>query len=245
MATLRQFYYRVLEDGQFKTSLPPGVSSFFDVNLLNGDSAAKVSIQAPPGTEIQLNNKRIIVGRSGLYDFDNDNVPPITSLVFPQPVRYIRTDVDPEKQTSLEQDLKTINGYLVALIKTRTLIQNAQYFTNSELTENPQIIQQDTKVIDYTEIENTTIASFKFINNQTTFYSSQANFNFKDFCLNGQLIYQGEKNNPNSQYNFDFDGIKLYGFSNVLFQYLKTIQGELTTKDIQIMNVVVNYVTSD
>lgn len=244
MATLRQFYYRVLENGQFNTLLPEGVSSFFGVNLLNGDSAAKISIQAPPGTEVQLNNKKIIIGRSGLYDFDNDNVPPVTSLVFSQPVRYIRTNVDPEKQASLEQDLKTINGYLVTLIKTRTLIQNAQYFTNSELTENLQIIQQDTKVIDYTEIENTTVASFKFTNNQTTFYSSQVNFNFKDFCLSGQLIYQGDKNNPDSQYNFNFDGIKLYGFSNVLSQYLKTIQGELNNEPIDIMNVVVNYVTS-
>lgn len=196
MATLRQFYYRVLEDGQFKTSLPPGVSSFFDVNLLNGDSAAKISIQAPPGTEIQLDNKSIIVGRSGLYDFDNDNIPPITSLVFPQPVRYIRTEVVVEDKLLLEGFLRTIQGQV-----------------NDSLSDNPLSTDND----------------------------------YKNFSFDGQKIYQGERTKTAAQspYNFNFNGTILYGFSGVLSQYLKTIQGELTTENIDIMNVVVNYVTSD
>ena len=186
MATLRQFYYRVLEDGQFKTSLPPGVSSFFDVNLLNGDSAAKV----------QLDNKSIIVGRSGLYDFDNDNVPPITSLVFPQPVRYIRTEVVVADKLLLESFLRTIQGQV-----------------DDSLSDNPLSTDND----------------------------------YKNFSLDGQKIYQGERTKTAAQspYNFNFNGTTLYGFSGVLSQYLKTIQGELSTENIDIMNVVVNYVTSD
>ena len=196
MATLRQFYYRVLEDGQFKTSLPSGISSFFDVNLLNGDSTSKISIQAPPGTKIQLDNKNIIVGRSGLYDFDNTNVPAITSLVFPQPMRYIRSEV-------VQADKILLEGYLDTILDQ----------IDTLLSDNP--------------------------------LSTDANY--KDFSLNGQKIYQGERTKTavQSPYNFTFHDTVLYGFSAVLSQYLKTIQGELTTQNIDIMNVVVNYVTSE
>lgn len=193
MATLRQFYYRVLEDGQFKTSLPAGISSFFDVNLLNGDSASKISIQAPPGTEIQLDNKSIIVGRSGLYDFDNTDVPAVTSLVFPQPKRYIRSEVIQADKLLLENFLRTIQGQI-----------------DTSLSDNPLSTDND----------------------------------YKNFSLDGQKIYQGERTKTAAQsvYNFNFNGTTLYGFSGVLSQYLKTIQGELTTENIDIMNVVVNYI---
>lgn len=191
MATLRQFYYRVLENGSFQSQYPGQPESFFERNLLESEpkGASKISIQAPPGTEILLNNKRIIVGRSGLYDFDNDDVPAVTSLVFPQPVKYIRSDIDYDYLAELQSFLTTIRGYIVTLGNT---------------------------------------------------------MDYQKFCTDGQLIYMGEKIDQ-SKYNFYSEEQEktLHGFYEVLQEYLKTLQGELEIENIDIMNVVVNYVTSD
>ena len=127
MATLRQFYYRVLEDGQFETLLPSGVSTFFDTNLLAGDNTSKISIQAPPGTEVQLDNKTIIIGRSGLYDFDNTQVSPITSLIFPQPKRYVRSAIIQQDKILLEGFLQIIKSQIGTQLSNHSLSTDSDY----------------------------------------------------------------------------------------------------------------------
>lgn len=65
-----------------------GTSFELDTNLLGGNEAtSKISIMAPPGAIVQLNGKNIIIGKSGIYDFDNDLIS-ITSIVFPASQNY-------------------------------------------------------------------------------------------------------------------------------------------------------------
>ena len=79
----------------------------------------KLGIQAPPGTKAVINSKEVMVGRTGIYELDEDIA--ITSLKFERPRKYIKdeaaskaselegiaamTAADQKRQTSLE-DLK-------------------------------------------------------------------------------------------------------------------------------------------
>lgn len=58
------------------------------VKLFNASSFSKLGIQAPPGTKVVLNsNKTIIIGRTGVYELDEDIK--ITGLHFERPKKYI------------------------------------------------------------------------------------------------------------------------------------------------------------
>lgn len=48
----------------------------------------KVGIQAPPGTRLLMNDKPIMIGRTGVYELDEDIV--ITSLKFERTYNYIK-----------------------------------------------------------------------------------------------------------------------------------------------------------
>lgn len=57
-------------------------------NVVTGSGYTKVGIQAPAGTRAILNtNKTILIGRTGIYELDEDIV--ITSLYFIKPKNYI------------------------------------------------------------------------------------------------------------------------------------------------------------
>lgn len=58
------------------------------VKLFNASSFLKLGIQAPPGTKVKLNsNKLIMIGRTGVYELDEDIK--ITGLQFERPKKYI------------------------------------------------------------------------------------------------------------------------------------------------------------
>lgn len=58
------------------------------VKLFNATSFLKLGIQAPPGTKVRLNsNKLIMIGRTGVYELDEDIK--ITGLQFERPKKYI------------------------------------------------------------------------------------------------------------------------------------------------------------
>lgn len=104
MANIGQLYYRVPigtdDDGAIIYSTSTQLAtSFFGVNLvgLMGTSAwTKVGIQAPPGTQMVMNGiKEILMGRTGIYELDEDIS--ITDLQFKQPQNYIE-DTDQEEQ---------------------------------------------------------------------------------------------------------------------------------------------------
>lgn len=104
MANIGQLYYRVPigtdDDGAVIYSTSTQLAtSFFSVNLVGliGTSAwTKVGIQAPPGTQMVMNGiKEILMGRTGIYELDEDIS--ITDLQFKQPQNYIE-DTDAEEQ---------------------------------------------------------------------------------------------------------------------------------------------------
>lgn len=51
--------------------------------VLTQGPTSKISVMAPPGTVMLLNNKTIVVGASGIYDFDVSGID-INSLSFPE-----------------------------------------------------------------------------------------------------------------------------------------------------------------
>lgn len=88
MAEYGQIYYRVLNEntGSYESSFSnDGASNpatetitFFD-NL--SDGYEKIGIQAPPGTKFSINGKKMIMGRSGVYELESTGIQ-ITSLIF-------------------------------------------------------------------------------------------------------------------------------------------------------------------
>lgn len=113
MANIGQLYYRVPigtddDDKVIYSTSPQLATSFFGVNLVSliGTSAwTKVGIQAPPGTQMLMNGiKEILMGRTGIYELDEDIS--ITDLEFKQPQNYIE-DKDAEEEAK-SGGLKTI-----------------------------------------------------------------------------------------------------------------------------------------
>lgn len=75
------------------------------VKLFNASSFLKLGIQAPPGTKVKLNsNKLIMIGRTGVYELDEDIK--VTGLQFERPKKYV-VDTAATKQ-SLDEG---INGF--------------------------------------------------------------------------------------------------------------------------------------
>ena len=95
MAGIGQLRYRVLDTGSGTYVSSDGL----DEDQMFGQSANlvkfydgskqfnKLGIQAPPGTKAVINEKTIMVGRTGIYELDEDIT--ITSLRFIRPKKYI------------------------------------------------------------------------------------------------------------------------------------------------------------
>ncbi len=70
----------------------------FDSNIVDrfdSKKFTKLGVNAPPGTRFILNtNKTILIGRSGIYELDEDII--ITSLQFVRPRHYIKDDAATE-----------------------------------------------------------------------------------------------------------------------------------------------------
>lgn len=72
--------------------------NIFSDNLVSkyGASFQKLGIQAAPGTKVMINgNKTIMIGRTGVYELDEDVLA--TSLYFIRPYKYILNTVETEK----------------------------------------------------------------------------------------------------------------------------------------------------
>ena len=98
MSQVGQLYYRVLDttSGTYITSenLTPATMYELGANLVNFYGGAKqfnkLGIQAPPGTKAVINGKEIMVGRTGIYELDEDIA--ITTLRFERPRKYIKDE---------------------------------------------------------------------------------------------------------------------------------------------------------
>ena len=66
------------------------IIDIFDDNIVNkvvsGASFSNLGIQAPPGTRAIINGKKIMIGRTGVYETVEDIA--VTSLVFERPKKY-------------------------------------------------------------------------------------------------------------------------------------------------------------
>lgn len=96
MATIGQVYYNIIDNSNGNY-----ISGDIDIfqDIVSGYGAKqfnKLGIQAPPGTRIVMNNsKTIMIGRTGIYELDEDIT--ITNMYFLRPKKYIKDEAASEK----------------------------------------------------------------------------------------------------------------------------------------------------
>lgn len=111
MAQIGQMYYRIPSSSGYLTAqVKSGVdfNPYSDLIAQIGSAGTtqltKVGVQAPPGTQMVLNQlKQIMIGRTGIYELDEDIA--ITELYFIQPQNYER-DTDAEELAKTEGQQK-------------------------------------------------------------------------------------------------------------------------------------------
>lgn len=100
MPTVGQVYYNVIDNnsGSYVSS---GQNIFSDIIAQVGASQFnKVGVQAPAGTKIIMNeSKTIMVGRTGIYELDDDIA--ITNMYFIRPRKYEKDEE--ASQQAIEQ----------------------------------------------------------------------------------------------------------------------------------------------
>lgn len=85
MANIGQIWYNVADKTD---NYPSGIDIYTDILAqITPSSLTKIGIQAPPGTQLQMNGiKEIMIGRTGIYELDEGIS--ITSLKFYRPKTY-------------------------------------------------------------------------------------------------------------------------------------------------------------
>ena len=75
-----------------------GIDIYKDiVKASSAKQFTKVGIQAPPGAQVVMNeSKTIMIGRTGIYELDEDIA--ITSMRFVRPTIYIKDDEESESK---------------------------------------------------------------------------------------------------------------------------------------------------
>lgn len=183
MATVGQVYYNVI-DKNSGSPVSSGTDIFSDiVAALNATQFTKLGIQAPPGTRVVMNgNKTIMVGRTGIYELDEDIV--ITAMYFVRPRQYIKDEAASEAAKEAG-----INGMLAADTARQSALDtlNAGYPNGIPTDEDAE--GYDEYWDQYNEIQSIYISAYKEALNQ---------FNTGS---NGIYVLP-DPNNPNSEVNF-------------------------------------------
>ena len=144
MGALVQCCYRVYtKNGDLWTYYTDNWPQNINGNLLTNKTTSKISIQAPPGTIVQIDGKNIIIGRSGIFDFDNEKIK-VSSLLFPAGVdntaqREAISRILAEIRQDLNEDINKSDLALCTDLKTQ--------YTSKKYTT--QIIQ-DGQQVDFT-----------------------------------------------------------------------------------------------
>lgn len=114
MGTLQQEYHnvQVYTDNGWQYISSDGFKSLpTTIEAGSNEHISKVSIQAPSGYELNIDNKTIIIGRSGLYDLDNEDLE-IKKIEFKQPhvasISYPDTSAYETALDSLQQNCSTL-----------------------------------------------------------------------------------------------------------------------------------------
>lgn len=201
MATVGQVYYNVIDNNSGKAISTDGINIFTDiVSAYVGGRAAfnKLGIQAPPGTRVVMNNsKTIMVGRTGIYELDEDIS--VTSIYFVRPRQYIK---DEEASQKAIQD--GINGMLAASEARQASLDalNARYPNGIPTDEEMEGYQEYWN--EYNEIQSIYIAAYKL--------------GLDQFNTGTNGIYvMPDPQNPNSEVNYK----DLY---NVIVDFVYEIQ---------------------
>lgn len=98
MSQIGQTYYRIPGDYTSDSGTVSYISNITDTALysdvlkaIGASQLTKVGIQAPPGTQMVLNQiKYVMIGRTGIYELDEDIA--ITELYFIRPKTYIEDE---------------------------------------------------------------------------------------------------------------------------------------------------------
>lgn len=120
MSAIGQIYYRVVDTsstGDGKHYISSGIDIYNDiVSASSAKQFTKVGIQAPPGAQVVMNaSKTIMIGRTGIYELDEDIV--ITSMKFVRPTVYIKDEEESEsKKQEGEKIIKEAKAALEATI---------------------------------------------------------------------------------------------------------------------------------
>ena len=107
MATVGQVYYNVI-DNNSGSYISSGEDIFSDiVSAIGASQFTKIGVQSPIGSQMVLNDsKTIMVGRTGIYELDEDIA--ITSMYFVRPRQYVK-DED-ASDAALEQGVAAIQA---------------------------------------------------------------------------------------------------------------------------------------
>lgn len=182
MATVGQVYYNVV-DNNSGSPISSGVDIFSDIVAAQGATQfTKLGIQAPPGTRVVMNNnKTIMVGRTGIYELDEDIV--ITSIYFVRPWQYIK-----DEAASSAAKEAGINGMLQANATRQASLDalNAR-FPNIPTDEDAEGYAEYWEA--YNEIQSIYINAYK---------EALGQFNTGS---NGIYVLP-DPNNPNSEVNY-------------------------------------------
>lgn len=75
--------------------------------ILDGsETTSKISIMAPSGCTVKINNKDIVIGQSGLFDLDNENII-VDSLEIPD------SEDNSDERTQFREELEELRGDLI------------------------------------------------------------------------------------------------------------------------------------
>lgn len=120
MSAIGQIYYNVIDTsstGDGKHYISSGIDIYNDiVKASSAKQFTKVGIQAPPGAQVVMNtSKTIMIGRTGIYELDEDIA--ITNMYFVHPKNYIKDDKETEsKKQEGEKIIKDAKAALEAAI---------------------------------------------------------------------------------------------------------------------------------
>lgn len=154
MSAIGQIYYRVVDTsstGDGKHYISSGIDIYNDiVSASSAKQFTKVGIQAPPGAQVVMNaSKTIMIGRTGIYELDEDIV--ITSMKFVRPTVYIKDEK--ESESKKQEGEKIIKEAKVAL--------EAAIAALGEEPTDPTSDAYKTYWNEYNEANETYIAAFQ------------------------------------------------------------------------------------
>lgn len=122
-----QIYYNIIDENS-GGPISGDIDIFQDIVAAYGAKQFnKLGIEAPPGTKIVMNNtKTIMIGRTGIYELDNDIS--ITNMYFLRPKKYLKDE---------EASQKAKENGISGMLKANTDRQNALDSLNQDFPNIP------------------------------------------------------------------------------------------------------------